>query len=50
MSDISIVIASHSGYGHTAQIATAVADGARSVAGTHVHRVDVASSATPTGN
>ncbi|MEE4592358.1 flavodoxin family protein [Streptomyces sp. DSM 41524] len=43
MSDISIVIASHSGYGHTAQIATAVADGALSIAGTHVHRVDVAS-------
>lgn len=43
MSDISIVIASHSGYGHTAQIATAVADGARSAAGTRVHHVDVAS-------
>ncbi|MFE1932223.1 flavodoxin domain-containing protein, partial [Streptomyces sp. NPDC059474] len=43
MSDTSIVIASHSGYGHTAQIATAVADGARSIAGTHVHRVDVTS-------
>ncbi|WP_435173058.1 flavodoxin family protein [Actinacidiphila sp. bgisy145] len=42
MSDISIVIASHSGYGHTAQLATAVADGAHSVAGTQVHRVDVA--------
>lgn len=43
MSDVSIVIASHSGYGHTAQIAVAVADGARTVAGTQVHRVDVAS-------
>ncbi|MFC9738488.1 flavodoxin family protein [Streptomyces noursei] len=43
MSDISISIASYSGYGHTAQIATAVADGAHSVSGTQVHRVDVAS-------
>lgn len=43
MSDITIVIASCSGYGHTAQIATAVADGARSVPGTQVLGVDVAS-------
>lgn len=43
MSDITIVIASCSGYGHTAQIATAVADGARAVPGTQVIRVDVAS-------
>ncbi|MFK0296297.1 flavodoxin family protein [Streptomyces sp. NPDC090442] len=43
MSEISIVIASHSGYGHTAQMAIAVEDGARSVAGTQVRRVDVAS-------
>ncbi|MFE9422711.1 flavodoxin family protein [Kitasatospora sp. NPDC006697] len=43
MSDINIVIASYSGFGHTAQIATAVADGARSVPGTQVLRVDVAS-------
>ncbi|MFK8911701.1 flavodoxin family protein [Streptomyces sp. YS-3] len=43
MSDISIVIASHSGYGHTAQLATAVEDGARSLTGTQVQRLDVAS-------
>ncbi|MEU3369194.1 flavodoxin family protein [Streptomyces sp. NPDC006711] len=43
MSDISIAIASYSGYGHTAQIAAAVADGALSLPGTQVHRVDVAS-------
>ncbi|MGW1563947.1 flavodoxin family protein [Streptomyces sp. NPDC002144] len=43
MSDISVVIASYSGYGHTAQIAAAVADGALSVPGTTAHRVDVGS-------
>ncbi|MTD52562.1 flavodoxin family protein [Amycolatopsis pithecellobii] len=38
---VSIVIAYFSGYGHTSQLADAVAKGARSVAGTRVASVDV---------
>ncbi len=38
-----VVIAYHSGYGHTLRLANAVRDGAASVAGTRVERVDVGS-------
>ena len=42
MSDISVVIAYFSGYGHTAHLAEAVREGAESIAGTHAQLVDVA--------
>ncbi|MEU4492234.1 flavodoxin family protein [Streptomyces sp. NPDC023998] len=41
MSAVSIAVAYHSGYGHTAQLATAVQTGAASVEGSEVHLLDV---------
>ncbi|WP_326653994.1 MULTISPECIES: flavodoxin family protein [unclassified Streptomyces] len=41
MSAVSIAIAYHSGYGHTAQLATAVRTGAASVEGSEVHLLDI---------
>ena len=38
---VSIAIAYHSGYGHTAKVAESVAEGAKSVAGTTVHLIKV---------